>query len=130
MPPRRRRTSKSGEESRCWEPVPLAGDDGPRACTPRNLLAHFRRGEVCVLPASKLLPEELTRCSLSVLSDEHGDTEIARTMAPFWRPIAAPYPREMWYSDVKVMLDRPFPSLREFIADLRTERKFKPDTGY
>lgn len=120
----------AADGTRCLEPIPLAGDDGPRACTARNLLAHFQRGEVCLMPASKLLPAEMVRFSLSTLSDEHGETEIARTMAPFWRPLAAPHPREMWYSDVKVMLDRPFPSLREFIADLRTEQQFKPDTGY
>ena len=107
------------------EPVHLEGEAGDRACTASNLLAHFRRGEVVTMRSDRLLPPEVRRLDLHTLSAEHAGARIHRALAPFFAPhYAGKVPREYWPSDVKAMIDRPRPTLAEFIADLRTEDSF------
>ena len=104
--------------------------DGPHACTPHNLLQHFKRGEVCTLPASELLPPELLRLSMDVLREEHGDARLLRTMAQFLVPQYKHLPLDQWPPDARKCCEAPRPTFRTFIDDLQHEANWKPDATY
>ena len=116
-----------GQDGHDGHPQP----DGPNACTPHNLLQYFKRGEVCTLPASELLPPEILRLSLDVLREEHGDSHIVRTMAQFLLPQYKHLPLDQWPPDAKKCCEAPRPTFRAFIDDLEQhEANWKPDATY
>ena len=51
----------------------------PSECTSAELLARFKRGQVCVMPADHVLDPRILRLSTSTLSTEQGDVKVVRT---------------------------------------------------